>query len=102
MPADERPSGWSSSPTVGLGFDLQAPVVSAGYAWTYNHNLSFSTGFSLHQVHRLNEQYTAGESVTDVKVADALSRSVYRINPYIAVSIRSLTNPFQRAPADPD
>lgn len=100
MSADEELRDWFNGPTVGLGFDFEAPVVSAGWAWTYNQNATFSTGLSLHQVRRLNERYHVGQQVTTLIGDEELFRDVYRINPYIAVTIRSIGNPFQRDSGD--
>jgi hypothetical protein len=96
MPGDQELDALVFSPTVGLGFDFQAPVLSVGGAWTYNQNATLSTGLSLHRVRRLNERYSVGDVVTTPLSEQDLQRGVYRVNPYVAVTIRSLTNPFQR------
>lgn len=97
MPANKELDDLVVSPTVGLGFDFQAPVLSAGGALTYNQNATLSVGFSFHRVRRLNERYTVGEVVNSLLGEQELQRGVYRVNPYIAVTIRSLTNPFERS-----
>jgi hypothetical protein len=96
MPADRELTDWSRSWTAGLGFDFQAPVVSVGYSATYNQNATVSVGLSLHQVTRLHEQYSVGQRLNELVGESALERNVYRANPYVAVTIRSLSNPFDR------
>lgn len=96
MSADRELTDWSPSWTAGLGFDFQAPVVSMGYSATYNQNATVSVGLSLHQVTRLHEQYSVGQRLNELVGESALERNVYRANPYVAVTIRSLSNPFDR------
>lgn len=101
LAADEELDNWDGGPTVGLGFDFEAPVVSVGYSLTYNQNATLSAGLSLHQVRRLTERYEVGQQVDALIGDEELFRNVYRVNPYVAVTIRSITNPFQR-PESPD
>jgi hypothetical protein len=81
----------------GLGFDLSNPVVTAGPTVVHNSNLSFHFGLVAAKVDRLLPRYAAGDTVGESLTPEQLRSSVYRINPFVAVSFRFCTNPFAGA-----
>jgi hypothetical protein len=94
--AGRRGDDLDIGPTVGLGFDFERPTVSFGASFAYRENISLNAGVVMHQVHRLNGQFKEGDTIKENLTFDALHQTVYRPNPFIAVSIRSLSNPFAR------
>jgi hypothetical protein len=97
LPSSALRSDVVRGPTVGLGFDLQAPALFGGYGWTYNQNISLNVGVALHQQRVLLGRYEAGDTIRENLTPDQLHESLYRIAPFLAVSIRALSNPFARA-----
>jgi hypothetical protein len=87
---------WSHGITAGLGFDLDNPIVFAGYALTYNENIAFTAGVALHKRNRLAGRYEPGEIVGSDLDSEQLSEATYGPSAYIGIAFRFDGNPFAR------
>ena len=96
MPQDGLNRSVSGGVTMGLGFDSSRPVVLAGGQMTYNQNISISLGGAFHAQDVLNGRYQEGGVLRENLGTEQLHERRYRLSPYISISLRSLTNPFQR------
>jgi hypothetical protein len=101
MPHEGLTRNITTGLTMGLGFDSSRPVVLLGGQLLYNQNIGVSIGGAFHSQQILNGRYEEGSIVRESLGADQLHESRYRISPFISISLRSLTNPFQ-PPAQPD
>jgi hypothetical protein len=86
---------WGLGGSAGVGFDLQKPVVFVGLSLIYNQNLHLSAGFAAHQTRQLTGKYVEGQIIKENLTDDQLHINPYRVNPYIAVSLRFDKNPFK-------
>jgi hypothetical protein len=84
------------NPTVGLGFNLQSPVVFAGATIVYNQNISLNAGLAAHRQRQLIGRYEAGDTVKDNLTSEQLHEELFRVNPFVSIAIRFGSNPFAK------
>ena len=94
-PTGSRLSDWSWSMTGGLGLDFDEAVIFVGGAVTFNQNITLSVGGVAHQVRRLNPKYEAGQILPIELDAAQLHTEYYRINPFVGVTFRLMSNIFR-------
>lgn len=95
--SDRLLSTLDHGPVLGIGFDLNSPVLFAGYGITYNQNLSLNVGATLIEQPVLRGRYDEGDVIDSNLEFDQLHEDLYRVGPFVSLSIRSLSNPFQGA-----
>ena len=83
---------WQKSWSAGINLDVTHPTVLGGYTRTYNQNIGFTAGLAMHFGQRLAGRFYEGQLVTDNNIT--LNDTRFAIDPFVAISIRSLTNPF--------
>jgi hypothetical protein len=83
--------------TGGLGFDLSNPVIFVAPSLTYNWNLSFMAGLSMHKERRLSGQFHTGQSIGENLTNERLTDESYRPAPFVGVAYRFGSNPFSAA-----
>ncbi len=91
--------------TAGLGFDMKAPAVFAGFALVYHYNIGFNVGVAFHKLNFLRDQYVvkdadgvfppAGTVIKENLSDDQLYEKKYCINLFISVTFRFGSNPFK-------
>ena len=96
MPSEDETRTMSYGLTAGLGFDFSNVAVMLGGAATYNQNITVSAGIAFNQQQRLLGQYEEGQTVGSSLTEAQLHDRHFVPNPYIAVSVRSITSPFDR------
>jgi hypothetical protein len=79
---------WSGGWTAGLGYDLEKPVLVAGYARSYNENVIFTAGIAFHRQTRLLGRYRVGDVVKESIDSSQLIEDTYGPNVYAGVSFR--------------
>lgn len=104
LPAKQRGQNWVDGFTAGLGWDLEKPVVFAGWSWMYNENLNVTVGAAIHQQTQLLGRYDVkGDSsvVGEALESTQLVETTYGPNFYIGVGFRFDRNndPFARSAA---
>jgi hypothetical protein len=106
MPAKQRGENWIDGFTAGLGWDLEKPVVFAGWSWMYNENLNLTLGVAIHQQTRLLGKYSEktgdpGNLVGEALEPNQLVETTYGPNVYVGVGFRFDRNndPFARSAA---
>lgn len=101
LPANQRGEDWISGFTGGLGWDLEKPVVFAGWSWMYNENFNLTFGVAVHQQTRLLGQYDKGGVVGEALESDQLVETTYGANFYVGMGFRFDRNndPFARSAA---
>lgn len=95
-PADEGGFTWNRL-TVGLGADLTNPAVFLGTGITYNSNLHVTGGLSYRREAMLAGQYAEGDTVSTNLTFDQLHEDVFRLRPFVALTLRFTSNPFRRS-----
>jgi hypothetical protein len=93
-PASQLRKDWGHGLAVGLGFDLNNPIVFGGYAFTYNENVSLNIGAVFHKQNRLNGRYNEGDVIMENLGNEQLTEETYDINFYLGVGFRFSDNPF--------
>jgi hypothetical protein len=93
------PSGASAAAgkvsfTAGLAADLTNPSIFLGGSWTWHSNLQVAVGASLRQEPSLLGKYSVGDTVQTNLSFDQLTEKVYRVRPFIAVTLRFGKDPF--------
>lgn len=96
FPAAEAGRDSYLNPTVGLGFNLQSPVVFAGATIVYNQNVSLNAGLAAHRQRQLIGRYEAGDTVKDNLTSEQLHEELFRVNPFVSIAIRFGSNPFAK------
>ncbi len=94
MPTEAELGSIAFGATGGLSLDLGDPVVLGGGQFTYNQNLTLVLGFALHQQTKLLGRYRGGDVVEGNLTEEQLHEEAFRINPFVSLAFRSLTNPF--------
>ncbi len=95
LPGKRRNKDWNYGPVAGLGFDLDNPIVFAGYGATYNENIMFTLGAVFHQQSRLDGQFSLGRAIGENLDNDKLTETTYDVNFYVGVGFRFGSNPFR-------
>lgn len=95
-PSGTADQTWNHGLTAGLGFDMDDPIVFAGYALTFNENIAFTIGVVLHKRERLAGRYESGEIVAEDLDSEQLVEETYGVNGYVGVAFRFGSNPFSR------
>lgn len=95
FPSSENTCGWNCSYSAGLGYDLAAPVVFAGFNVMYKYNIGLSLGFVFQQQYRLKDQYSENQIISVSLDQSQLHDKIYRPNIYLAVHFRFGENPFK-------
>ncbi|HLL46577.1 MAG TPA: hypothetical protein VK399_07700, partial [Longimicrobiaceae bacterium] len=90
------------NPTVGLGFNLESPVVFVGATLVYNQNISLNAGFAAHRQRQLIGRYEPGDTVKENLTAEQLHEELFRVNPFVSIGIRFGSNPFAKPEATKD
>ncbi|MDX1998304.1 MAG: hypothetical protein SF066_11345 [Thermoanaerobaculia bacterium] len=91
LPAKQRGQDWVDGFTAGLGWDLEKPVVFAGWSWMYNENLNVTVGAAIHQQTRLLGKYDVkgeGSVVGEALESAQLVETTYGPNFYVGVGFR--------------
>jgi len=88
---------WNGSLSLGLGFNMQSPVVSLGYNLMYNQNIGFSTGVVFYEQQKLNGRYQESQIVkTNLEESQLYESSFFRPNLFLALNVRLGQNPFHQ------
>jgi len=95
FPSLENSCGWNCSYSAGLGYDLAAPVLFAGYNVMYRYNIGLSLGVVFQQQYRLKDQYSENQIISVSLDQSQLHDKIYRPNIYLAVHFRFGENPFK-------
>ncbi|HEV8331584.1 MAG TPA: hypothetical protein VGQ22_09215 [Steroidobacteraceae bacterium] len=95
-PARSSARDWSHGIAAGLGFDLDNPIVFAGYALTYNENVALTAGVALHKRDRLAGRYQPGEIVGSDLDSEQLAEATYGVSAFVGIAFRFGSNPFAR------
>jgi hypothetical protein len=88
LPYSQIGKKWSNGWAAGLGYDLQKPVLVAGYAGTYNENVVFTAGVAIHQQSRLIGRYKPSEEVKEALDSSQLVENTFAPNIYVGIGFR--------------
>jgi hypothetical protein len=88
LPYSQIGKNFAHGLSAGLGYDLEKPVVVAGYSGTYNENVVFTAGVAFHRQSRLLGRYNVGDKVTEVLDSSQLVEDTYGPNIYVGVAFR--------------
>lgn len=96
IPQERISTNWVCSPTAGLGYDFKEsfPTVFMGCSFIYNHNLLLNFGLSANKQNTISKDYFAGQELSEPLEFSKLHEQIYKINPFISVSMRFGKNPF--------
>ena len=95
--AHSEDRNWNHGLTAGLGFDMDDPIVFAGYAFTFNENIALTAGLVFHKRERLNGRCEVGDVVTADLDSEQLTEETYGVNGYVGIAFRFGSNPFSSA-----
>ncbi len=88
LPASQRGRTWGHGLAVGLGFDLDNPIVFAGYGATYNENVALTAGAVFHKQKRLNGRFEEGQVIMENLDSDQLTEETFNVNFYVGIGFR--------------
>ena len=97
LPAGQRNKTWGHGLAVGLGFDLDNPIVFGGYAATYNQNIALTAGIVFHKQTRLAGRFEEGQVIMENLGEDQLTEETFAPNVYIGIGFRFGSNIFERS-----
>ncbi|MBI5403839.1 MAG: hypothetical protein HY959_10605 [Ignavibacteriae bacterium] len=97
--SERKNDNWCIGPCGGIGIDLNRPVILGGISFTYNWNLNFIAGVLFRWDLRPSGRFTEFQTIKPGDV-DALNRETGIFNPFIAMSYRFGSNPFNNAKED--
>lgn len=95
VPQDAQRS-WQNGFTAGLGYDLEQPVVFAGWAWTVHQNVIVTAGVAVHRQSRLLGRYREGQEVAENLEPAQLTEHTYGPNAFAGVAFRFGQDPHAR------
>ncbi len=84
------------SPTIGLGFDTENPVVFLGLSAFYYQNIGISLGVAGQKRAFLNNRYNENDIISENLDFDQLHEEKYRPLFYFSVNFRLKENPFSK------
>lgn len=93
---------WTTGPFAGFGINESHPIVVAGWQWTFNQEYTFLFGLGAHSQKVLLEKYHYGQTLPAEQNEDQLTKTGYRINPVIGLTVHFSSSPFAtKKPAEP-
>jgi hypothetical protein len=93
LPAGQRARTWTHGFVGGLGFDLEKPVLFAGWGLTRAENIMLTAGLVIHNQSQLVGRYSEGEVLEEALEGDQLVEDTYGPNVYFGLSFRFGGNP---------
>lgn len=81
-------------PVFGLGFDLEDPIVFAGYGKEFGGNITLVAGVVAHKQTRLDGKYNTGQTLSESLEEKQLLEDTYQANFFFGVTFRFDSNPF--------
>lgn len=88
LPASQRNRDWGHGVAIGLGFDLDNPIVFGGYGGTYNRNILINAGLVIHKQQRLAGRFSEGQVITENLDEAQLTELTYAPDFYIGIGFR--------------
>lgn len=85
--------GFCFGGSLGLETNSATPTVSAGLGFHLGYKLQIITGLIFHQVYRLNDQYTEGQSLSTNLTIDQLGTKTYTPDIFFSIGLRFDKNP---------
>lgn len=92
LPVSQRAKTWANGLTTGLGFDLEDPVLFAGWGLTYAENVMLTAGLIVHNQSRLAGRFNEGDVVKENLESSQLLEDTFAANIYFGVSFRFGSN----------
>lgn len=85
--------GYCFGGSLGLETNSATPTVSAGIGIHLGYKLQIMTGLIFHQVYKLNDQYTEGQSLSTSLTTDQLGTKTYTPDIFFSIGLRFDKNP---------
>ena len=87
-PASQVGKTWGHGLAMGLGFDLNNPIVFGGYGATYNENVTLTAGLVFHKQLRLDGRFEEGQTISENLDSNNLTIETYALNYYVGIGFR--------------
>jgi hypothetical protein len=88
LPYNQRAKTWANGFTTGLGFDLDDPVLFAGWGLTYAENVTLTAGLIIHSQSRLAGRFNEGDIINENLESSQLLEETFAPNIYFGVAFR--------------